>query len=199
MDINVQPTPALTFITIGGVIDYYIYMGPTPADVIRQHTEVVGRSQFPQYWTLGFHLCRWRYDSSDKLKQVIRRNRAARIPYDTQWVDIDHMDSKMDWTYDTVNFKDLPAIVDDLHTHGQHFVNIIDPAISNTEGYWPYENGLIDNVFIRTNESGGPLIGVVWPGRTVFPDFTNPNTTAWWTACAKRFHQLIAFDGIWIG
>lgn len=34
MDINVQPNPAMTFITTGGIIDFYIYLGPTPADVI---------------------------------------------------------------------------------------------------------------------------------------------------------------------
>lgn len=39
---------------IGGIIDFYIYMGPTPQDVIAQHTEIVGRSVFPQYFSLGF-------------------------------------------------------------------------------------------------------------------------------------------------
>ncbi len=160
---------------------------------------MVGRSHFPAYWTLGFHLCRWRYDTSAKLKEVIQRNRAARIPYDTQWTDIDHMSAKMDWTYDEENFKELPQIVDDLHKHGMHFVNIIDPAISNTQGYWPYETGLVNDVFIKPIDSDQPLVGVVWPGATVFPDFTHPNSTKWWTECARRFHQLIPFDGLWIG
>jgi lysosomal alpha-glucosidase len=54
MDIITQPTPALTFITIGGIVDFYIFMGPTPSDVIKQYTEVIGRTFFPPYFTLGY-------------------------------------------------------------------------------------------------------------------------------------------------
>ena len=53
MDINVTPRPALQFITIGGIIDFYLYIGPTPQDVVMQHMDVVGKPAFPQYWTLG--------------------------------------------------------------------------------------------------------------------------------------------------
>lgn len=104
----------------------------------------------------------------------------------------------MDWTYDEEGFKELPDVVNDLHAHGQHYINIIDPAISATPGYYPYESGLTNNVFIRPANSSEPLVGVVWPGATVFPDFTHPNTTKWWTDQAARFHQVIAFDGLWI-
>jgi lysosomal alpha-glucosidase len=198
MDVDVSPLPALTFTTIGGIIDFYIYLGPTPQDVVMQHTDVVGRSMFPPYFSLGFHLCRWRYDNSTNLKNVIYRNRAAGIPYDTQWTDIDAMNLRMDWTYDKENFAELPQIVDDLHAHGQHYVNIIDPAISNTAGYYPYENGVENNVFIRHSDNNEFLVGKVWPGSTVFPDFTNPNTTKWWTDLAMKFHDQVKYDGIWI-
>jgi lysosomal alpha-glucosidase len=38
----------------------------------------------------------------------------------------------------------------------------------------------------------------VWPGATAFPDFTNPNTTEWWTNIAAAYHDIVPFDGIWI-
>ena len=31
----------------------------------------------------------------------------------------------MDWTYDSVNFVNLPKIVQDLHAHDQYYINII--------------------------------------------------------------------------
>lgn len=37
----------------------------------------------------------------------------------------------------------------------------------------------------------------VWPGTTVFPDFTNPKTTEWWYNAAKQFHDIVPFDGLW--
>ena len=119
----------------------------------------------------------------------------AKMPYDVQWVDIDSMDQCLDWTYDNQRLSELPQIVNDLHQHGQHYINIIDPAISDKEGYEPYETGIKNNVFIKNVDNDEPVKGAVWPGTTVFPDFTNPNTSLWWKQMATKFHQKIPYDG----
>ena len=43
---------------------------------------------------------------------------------DVQWNDIDYMDQHLDFTFDPVRFKELPALVDNLHDNGQHYVMI---------------------------------------------------------------------------
>ena len=35
------------------------------------------------------------------------------------------IDQRLDWTYDKQNFNELPEIIDDLHKHGQRYINII--------------------------------------------------------------------------
>jgi lysosomal alpha-glucosidase len=75
MDIDIQPLPALTFRAIGGILDFYVFTGPSANQVVEQYIEVIGRPQLPPYWALGFHLCRFDYNSVEKLQLVIRRNR----------------------------------------------------------------------------------------------------------------------------
>ncbi len=42
MDVDLQPLPALTYTTIGGIIDLYIFTGPTVQNVIEQYWAVIG-------------------------------------------------------------------------------------------------------------------------------------------------------------
>ncbi|KAH9502339.1 hypothetical protein Btru_073494 [Bulinus truncatus] len=72
---------ALTYRFIGGVIDFFIVLGPKPINVASQFTEIVGKTYFPPFWSLGFHLCKWGYATADELNKVIARNRNASIPY----------------------------------------------------------------------------------------------------------------------
>jgi hypothetical protein len=37
----------------------FLFMGPTPLDVMDQYTSVAGRPAMMPYWTLGFHQCKW--------------------------------------------------------------------------------------------------------------------------------------------
>lgn len=42
-DVVLQPSPALTWRTTGGILDFYIFLGPDPKSVVRQYLDVVGR------------------------------------------------------------------------------------------------------------------------------------------------------------
>ncbi|XP_053606389.1 lysosomal alpha-glucosidase-like [Plodia interpunctella] len=201
MDIVTQPTPALTFRTVGGVLDFYIFLGPTPDDVTRQLSDVIGKPFLPPYWSLGFHLSRFNYGSLNNTRQVWANNRNAGIPFDVQWNDIDYMKNRNDFTYDEEKFGELPQFVDELHKAGMHYVMIVDPGISASEApgtYPPYERGMDMNIF-TLNSSGLPLVGKVWNREsTVFPDFTHPNVTSYWVEMLQSFHQKIKYDGVWI-
>lgn len=40
----------LTYKVIGGVLDFYIFSGPTPSDVVHQYYEVIGYPHMIPYW-----------------------------------------------------------------------------------------------------------------------------------------------------
>uniref|UniRef100_A0A8C2WW82 Alpha glucosidase 2 n=1 Tax=Cyclopterus lumpus TaxID=8103 RepID=A0A8C2WW82_CYCLU len=200
MDVVLQPAPALTWRTIGGILDFYVFLGPDPASVIGQYVEVIGNPSMPIYWALGYHLCRWGYNTSNSTWEVVKRLRNYGIPQDVQWNDIDYMDRFLDFTLDPTKFATLPDLVKDLHAHDQRYVMILDPGISSVQpegAYWPYDEGLRRDVFIKDAE-GKPLIGKVWPGLTAYPDFSDDVTHDWWFDNLQRFHEKVPFDGLWI-
>ncbi|KAL0592712.1 Sucrase-isomaltase, intestinal [Plecturocebus cupreus] len=198
-----DPTPILTYRVTGGILDFYIFLGDTPEQVVQQYQQLVGLPAMPAYWSLGFQLSRWNYKSLDVVKEVVRRNREAGIPFDTQVTDIDYMEDKKDFTYDEAAFQGLPEFVQDLHNYGQKYVIILDPAISigqraNGAPYATYERGNAQNVWVNESDGKTPIIGEVWPGLTVYPDFTNPNCIDWWANECSIFHQQVQYDGLWI-
>ncbi|XP_068026417.1 LOW QUALITY PROTEIN: maltase-glucoamylase-like [Melanerpes formicivorus] len=203
MEVAMQPAPAVTYRTIGGVLDFYVFLGHTPEQVVQEYLQFIGLPKFPSYWSLGFHLSRYDYGSLEEVKAVVERNRAIDLPYDVQYTDIDYMEGRKDFTYDQEKFKDLPSFQDYMNQQGQKYIIILDPAISTeplSDGspYLPYERGQSRGVWVNESNSDTPLVGQVWPGQTVFPDFTSPECTSWWVEECKLFYDQVPYDGIWI-
>ncbi|GFQ91347.1 lysosomal alpha-glucosidase [Trichonephila clavata] len=201
MDVILQPTPAITFRPIGGVLDLFIMLGPYPDSVIQQYTDIVGRPSMPPFWGLGFHLCRYGYDTLNNTKETLQRNLDAGIPLDVQWNDIDYMDKLKDFTYDKDKFAGLPEFVKDLHNKGMHYVIMTDPGISASEKpgtYPPFDDGVKDDIFLK-NPNGSLFLAKVWTdGGTVFPDFSHPNASSYWLKQLANFHAEVEYDGLWI-
>ncbi|KAJ3147448.1 alpha-glucosidase maltase [Geranomyces michiganensis] len=198
MDIFLNPD-GITYKVIGGVLEFYIMLGPEPLDVCRQYTDIVGKPAAMPYWTLGFHQCRWGYETLDDVKTVVQRYNEENIPLDCMWFDIDYMDEMKDFTYDPVKYpiKELQEFVESLHENHQHTVMIIDPGIKIDRSYRVYTEGLSRDAYIK-NKNHEDFVGKVWPGRVVFPDYFNPECQDFWTKCLADWSLLANYDGIWL-
>ncbi|XP_016007196.1 maltase-glucoamylase, intestinal [Rousettus aegyptiacus] len=201
-DVTLSPFPSLTFRTIGGILDFYMFLGPTPENVIQQYTEAIGRPYIPPYWSLGFQLSRWGYNSLDVLKKTVERLKQYDIPHDVQYGDIDQMEHHLDFTYDKASFAGLPEYIKELKNDGIHYVIILDPFVTKDEPlgtYKPYELGEDLGIWINNSDGFTPAIGKAWPpGDSVYPDYTNPQTAEWLTQMCIEYKNTIDFDGIWI-
>ncbi|CAF1496649.1 unnamed protein product [Rotaria magnacalcarata] len=74
-----------TYRTIGGILDVFVFSGPTPELVIRQYQSIIGNPYLPPYWAFGFQLCRYGYDKLDNMKAAMFRTLNASIPIDVHY------------------------------------------------------------------------------------------------------------------
>ncbi|CAJ0876250.1 14828_t:CDS:2 [Entrophospora sp. SA101] len=67
----------------------------------KAHGVVIGRSELPPYWSLGYHQSRWGYNNLSVLSDVVSRFRKENIPLETIWTDLDYMEGRLtvfpDW------------------------------------------------------------------------------------------------------
>ncbi|CAF3900881.1 unnamed protein product [Rotaria sp. Silwood1] len=199
MDYSFGPEPSLTIRTIGGILDFFVFLGPSTEQVVQQYTWLVGRSFLPPYWGLGFQLSRWDYGNLTHMQMVNKRNRDAGIPLDVQYADIDYMDAEKDFTIDPINYRGLKEFFSQIRTEGMRTVVILDPGTIDDQKYYaPTIEGIKEDVFIKW-ENGTLMKGTCWPGELFMPDFFTNRTRSWWSRWIKDFHRInLTVDGLWI-
>ena len=187
----------LTFGAVDGPLDYYVLAGPTPKDVTAAYAWLTGPSPMPPLWTLGFQQSRYSYMTAVEAKGVADRLRSEKIPADGLYLDIDYQDRNRPFTVNTKTFPDLPGLARDLKAEGIHLVVITDLHIADApgQGYAPYDSGAAGDHFVKTAD-GKTYVGVVWPGPSVFPEFTRAATRAWWGGLYRGFHDA-GVSGFW--
>ncbi|WP_420236798.1 glycoside hydrolase family 31 protein [Telmatobacter bradus] len=180
-----------------GPLDYYLIYGPEPKDVVRGYAWLTGTAPLPPLWALGFQQSRYSYESRLRLEAVADRLRADHIPADVLYLDIDYQQKNRPFTVDPVAFPDFAAMVKKLAAERFHLVLITDLHIADLPGqnYVPYDSGAAGDHFVK-NSDGSPYVGPVWPGPSVFPDFTRQATRQWWGTLYKDFAGL-GVSGFW--
>ncbi|KAI6827244.1 Alpha-glucosidase [Hortaea werneckii] len=197
----------LTWRALGGSIDLYVFDGPTQDAVTKQYQSgAIGFPALQQYSTFGFHQCRWGYKNWSEVEHVVNTYRDFDIPLEYIWNDIDYMFQYRDFENDpnTYPYAEGEALLERLHSAGQHYVNIVDSALyipnpnNASDNYSIYTDGHDSNAFLKTADGSEEYIGAVWPGYTVFPDWHSAGAVPWWTRSMQKHHDKIPWDGIWI-
>ncbi|CAD8111009.1 unnamed protein product [Paramecium sonneborni] len=198
MDIKYEQDQ-MKFITIGGIINIKLFLGDEyPRSVIKKYHQYLGGWMLPPFWGFGFHQCRWGYQNSSVLIDVVQQYQKNKIPIDIIWTDLDYMNDRQIFSVDKYRFpsKDYQY----LKGLGVRYIPLLDVAVgvkygNEDEGY---KKGIEYDIFLYSPDTGYRFEGYVWPGDSYFPDFFHPNISIYWNEMHEHLYKQVEFDGLWV-
>jgi alpha-glucosidase len=178
-----------------GPMNYYFIHAETPVGILEHYTHLTGRMELPPLWSLGFQQCRYSYYPASEVLSVAQNFRNRGIPADVLYLDIHYMQDYKVFTWNNTRFENPAAFCKALSDMGFKVVVILDPGVKTEEGYTVYDDGSMEDVFVKFPD-GSVYEGQVWPGWSAFPDFTHPKARAWW---GKWMHTITdaGVEGFW--
>jgi alpha-glucosidase len=194
-DFGKEARDLYSFGSDGGVLDYYFFYGPSPKRVIEQFTQLVGRTPLPPLFALGYQQCRYSYYPESQVREIAAEFRKRNIPADVIYLDIDYQQDNRPFTVNRERFPTFEKMVTDLKEEGFKLVTITDLHLAHLPGYRPYDEGHKHDYFVK-NPDGSEFVGKVWPGDSVFPDFTRKEVRQWWGTLYTDFVKM-GIRGFW--
>ena len=178
-----------------GELDYYFMPGNDMAEVVGLYTSLTGTTPLYQRWIYGSHQSRWGYYTQDEVLDIADKFRELDIPCDVIHMDIDYMNGYRVFTFDDKKFPDVKGLSEKLADRGVKLISIIDPGVKKDEDCFMYKEGMEMDAFAHDTD-GSVYENAVWPGTSVFPDFTKQSVRSWWGDKTKILLEH-GISGIW--
>ena len=184
----------------GGELNYYFFYGPSVKKILGRYADLTGHMPMPPMWALGNQQSRWSYYPDTMVEEVARQYRERDLPLDVIHLDIDHMIGYRVFTFDPTRFPNPKALSEKLGRQGIKLITIVDPGVKHdppTSGsrYSVFDEG-IQKKFFQHRSNGQLFVPRVWPGESVFVDYTLPEARRWW-GDLHRFYLDNGIAGIW--
>lgn len=194
-DIGYTDSDMLTVTPESFALELYIITGDSLKSIVREFRSLIGKSYIPPRWAFGYGQSRWGYVTEEDIRGCADRYERAGIPIDMIYLDIDYMDRFKDFSVSPERFPNLKKLSDDLKARGIRLIPIIDAAVKVEEGYEIYDEGHEKGYFCK-DENGEDFVVGVWPGRSVLPDFLDPEAAKWFGSKYKALTDL-GIEGFW--
>ncbi len=113
--VDIRNTSTAHFMSEAGIIDVFVFLGPSPLEAFSQYSKLTGHVNLPQMFSIAYHQCRWNYENSSDVLNVVANYDIFDLQLDTMWLDIDYTDDKKYFTWDRLNFPDPLGLIDTLN------------------------------------------------------------------------------------
>jgi len=184
-----------------GDLDYYLMSGATPAEVIAQFVRLIGGTQLPPRWSLGYAQTAMGLadapDAQQQLDHFISRIGTEGIPCSSFHYGSGYSSRgkrRHVFTWNNSKFPDPKTLNARFHRSGMHVVANIKPCL--LDDHPAFDAVRAQGGFIHDVHSGQPVIEQFWDGVGSHLDFTHPAVVAWWQNSLKA--QVLDF-GIDVG
>lgn len=192
----------ITQIKTSGKTDQFVILRTSIQRAVANFHRMVGLPVMVPEWGLGWHQCRYGYNDTAQVNEVVNNYISHSLPLDVMWTDIDYMEMYRDFTLSAEDFGDLPDSIKNWRENNNiRYIPILDAAVAYEPGSsgTAYQRGQKKNVFIKDpNDSSKPFIGKVWPGPAVYIDWLKDGAEGYWIDEMSKLHDILPYDGMWI-
>jgi alpha-glucosidase len=209
-DLGQSSQEYIAFASDGGEMNYYFFWGPSMKKILGRYAELTGHMPLPPIWALGNQQCRWSYYPQAVAEEVVRQYREHDLPLDVLYLDIHYMQGYRLFTWDTTRYPSPKAFTDKLKQQGVKVVTIVDPGVKyqppepgaadktvspelapQDKSYYVYNQGIERDYFLKRKD-GKVYVGKVWPGDSVYVDYTLEAASRWW----GDLHRALTDNGV---
>ncbi|MFD0705575.1 alpha-xylosidase [Alloscardovia venturai] len=210
-EVGSESTDLLQFSVPGEVLDFYVIYGPSPKDVLRRYTKLIGRPAMVPAWSFGLWLTTsftTKYDEKT-INSFVDGMAQRDIPlsafhYDCYWMREFHW---TDFVWDERYFGDIESTLKRLHEDkGLHICAWINPYIGQRGALFKEAR---DKGYLVKKPNGDVWQTDLWQAGMGLVDFTNPAATEWFKeqvrgllrqgvdAIKTDFGERIPLDVVW--
>ncbi|KAJ2764160.1 hypothetical protein IWQ56_004595, partial [Coemansia nantahalensis] len=181
-----EPSVSTHWISESGVMDVFLFPGPTVADTYQQYAAIVEQTALPRDFALGYHQSRWNYLDEEDVLTINDKMHEHGIPYDVIWLDIEHTDGKRYFTWDGQKFPDPAGLQGQLGRDGHQLVTIVDPHVKRDTSYRIWSEANERGYFIKARDGSSAFQGWCWPGDSSWVDCFDSEAAAWFS---EQYHM----------
>ena len=186
-EIGSESVERVQFSVPGEVLEYFVFAGPTPKDVLARYTTLTGRPPVVPAWSYGLWLSTsftTDYDEST-VNAFIDEMTARELP-----VSVFHFDcfwmrefNWCDFEWDPRTFPDPEGMLSRLHEKDLRVCVWINPYIGQRSALFAEAAA---RGYLVTRPDGTVWQWDMWQAGMGLVDFTNPDATAWYQEHLRR-------------
>ncbi|GAB4515609.1 MAG: hypothetical protein Tsb0013_20190 [Phycisphaerales bacterium] len=169
---------------------------PSPQEVVIALADITGQPFMPPMWSVGYHQSKYSYFPQSNVLDIANEFRTRQIPAEVIWMDIDYMDGFRNFTFNSSAFPNPAQLNSDLDALNFQAVWMANCGQKVDGGWDVYQQMFAQNLAVKSPDQINDFWGQVWPGTSVWPDYTMQATRDWWAGRIAAFAS-IGIDGIW--